>query len=187
MPWRANPYWLLKQLSNIISGDISITPSGVVTVTKVNGHNPIAVADGGTGRSALSTFTTTTGNPTGVTGTTPLMLGMGSVFKFTPNGTSAVISISGQLTNSTANGGTFATLRYGTGVAPVNGAAATGTNTVTQATSTSPVNVIFPAMLIAAISGLTPGVQIWFDLSLQALVGGTLSGFVNPSATAWDL
>jgi hypothetical protein len=97
-----------------------------------------------------------------VTGATAKMFGVGQLF--TPTATGKVlVMLNTQLQTS---GGFVAqmTLRYGTGAAPANGAAAAGTNvgnvyqTIAGATSDG-------VTLCAIITGLTVGVQYWFDFS----------------------
>ena len=71
--------------------------------------------------------------------------------------------------NFTANSTVFSqiSLRYGTGAAPSNGAALTGT-----VVGSSPGAVLslaagsFPYAKTVVITGLTPGTAYWFDLSL---------------------
>lgn len=59
-------------------------------------------------------------------------------------------------------------LRYGTGTPPSAGAAATGTVATTAYQLRNPTaNTRIHLALSAIVKGLTPGVQYWFDISIQ--------------------
>jgi hypothetical protein len=63
-------------------------------------------------------------------------------------------------------------LRYGTGTAPLNGAALTGT-------AASPNGIVvtgtYGLTLTGLLTGLTIGVPIWLDASLTSAAGGSVS------------
>jgi hypothetical protein len=89
-----------------------------------------------------------------------------------------LVIISGNLTNSTAAAGDGAKvqIRYGTGAAPTNGAALTGTaigNQVSMLLERSTASDPFPFSIQAIISGLTVATAYWLDASLAAITGGT--------------
>jgi hypothetical protein len=115
-------------------------------------------------------------NPTGTTSTTQVMMGLGQAgtpWVFTPLGTGIVeIILDGYFLNSTAVadaaviGG-----RYGTGTAPINGAAVSGTsfggNPTLQAASVSRPS----AFSFVARVTMTAGTQYWIDVALAVLSG----------------
>jgi hypothetical protein len=112
--------------------------------------------------------------PTGTTNTTGLMMGLAAAI--TPNKSGdLLIVISGTIFNATAiaDGGKVQ-IRYGTGTAPVNAAALTGTAVGGQPqfiASTTAEKSIFSVNAI--VTGLTTGVAYWVDLALAAITGGT--------------
>jgi hypothetical protein len=86
-----------------------------------------------------------------------------------------LIQISGDIANATAIAdGAAVQIRYGSGSAPANGAALTGTavgGLVKYVTATTAAKV--PFSLQGIVSGLTLGTAYWVDLSLQNITGGT--------------
>jgi len=114
-------------------------------------------------------------NPAGTTSTTPVMMGLG--ISFTPLYSGRVkIIIAGEASNNTASDGFSISAAYGTGAAPANGAAATGTvvgNSVSGASAAA--NALLPFSIVAVITGLTVGTAIWLDMQLSAVTGGTAS------------
>jgi hypothetical protein len=117
----------------------------------------------------------TPSNPTGTTDTTGKMMGLaGSI---TPKGTRIIVVISGTQDNDTnTNGrGVKAKIRYGTGTAPTNGAALTGTAVGNEPQNVN-VNSVHPRTGFtcnAVITGLTADTTYWLDLGVAAIVAGT--------------
>lgn len=116
----------------------------------------------------------TPANPTGTSSTTGVMMGLaGSI---TPSRSGKVlIQVSGDIFNATAiaDGGK-AQIRWGTGSAPTNGAALTGTTAgglVQYIAATTAEKA--PFSLNAVVTGLTLGTAVWIDLGLAAITGGT--------------
>lgn len=119
-------------------------------------------------------ITVTQGGVKTTASTVAVMAGYG--FAFTPTSTGKVkIKISGICTNATAADGITLQGAYGTGVAPVNGAAATGTLFGNQYLH----NVFTAAsgweefVCVDEITGLTVGTTYWIDLQVNANTGGT--------------
>lgn len=116
------------------------------------------------------------GNPTGTTSTTAVMMGLGVTITPATNGRLLII-ISGNGTNTVVASGGHPQIYYGTGTAPVNGAAVTGTAAGSlpifyNVSGTAPfepftVNAITPA--------LTVGTTYWIDLGLFVATSGTAS------------
>lgn len=123
-------------------------------------------------------------NPTGTTSATAVQMGLaGSI---TPAVSGKVqFTISGDVWNDTTGSGAALHIRYGTGSAPANGAAFTGT-----ACSASPrMNVApagnskFPFSVQCIATGLTVGTAYWIDLGLAAITSGTAAvGDISISA-----
>ncbi len=117
----------------------------------------------------------TPANPAGTTSTTPVMMGL--AISFTPMHSGRVkIIISGEASNNTLNDGFIVYAAYGTGDAPANGDAATGTTVGNYVTSSAlSANELKPFTIIGIVTGLTVGTAIWIDLELGAVRGGTAS------------
>lgn len=110
------------------------------------------------------------------TSATEVMAGYG--LAFTPSKTGKVIIlVKAVVYNATAGDGLdIPGFRYGTGTAPTNGAAATGTNIFKQilrytAIPTGSNNE--PLGFGVYVTGLTLNTAYWFDLSFNVVTGGT--------------
>ncbi len=114
-------------------------------------------------------------NPTGTTSTTAVMMGLAGAF--TPKSTGRVlIMLSGDIKNSTSTDGATVQLAYGTGAAPANAAAATGTTVGGKPAFVAAANnQTVPFSVQAVVSGLTLGTAIWIDAQVAAVTGGTAS------------
>lgn len=116
-------------------------------------------------------------NPTGTTSLTAVMMGLGGAASITPTRTGRIqFFISGQMVNNTNNDGATVQLRYGTGAAPANGVAVTGTQAGNSQTFTAAAaNGSSGFSICPIVSGLTIGTPYWFDAALNAVTGGTAS------------
>ena len=123
------------------------------------------------------TATSNNANPAATTSTTGVMMGL--AVAITPRVTGKlIIFVSGQGDQGTGDNGFKYDIRYGTGTAPTNGAALTGTQVggvvtgqVVGSTSTTDVPTL-PFAHQGIVSGLTVGTAYWIDISFGA-VGGT--------------
>lgn len=120
---------------------------------------------------------TGTASPTGTTSTTGVMMGLAGAI--TPRvGGRVLIIVTGVAANNTIADGASIQIRYGTGTAPTNGAALTGStlgllkNFVAE---TAAGKNGFGASYV--VTGLTVGTAYWIDLSLKAVTGGTATIF----------
>lgn len=119
--------------------------------------------------SGLSTAYTTTS-------TTAVMAGLG--FTFTPVKKSGIVKITldAVVSNSTADDGAQVQIAYGTGSAPAQGAAATGTAVgIAAKFESAAAGAPGTVSTSAVVTGLTPGTTYWFDLQVAAITGGTAS------------
>lgn len=143
-----------------VSGTCTITTTGTCTVAQSLTN---------------ATLNGQPGNPTGTTSGTGVMMGLGvTTCRITPVYSSRVFAvIDGSVLNSTVGALASFNVRFGTGAGPANGAAASGT-AVTASTSTGNGGAVYQSGFSksAVITGLTPGVAIWLDVSL-ASSGGT--------------
>jgi len=116
-------------------------------------------------------------DPATTTSTVGVMMGLaGSI---TPVSTGNVmVIISGDYDNATGDNGCAVQMRTGTGVAPANAAALTGTArggllTMNVTASTGAATNRIPFTCNCLITGLTLNTAIWIDIGLAAVVGGT--------------
>jgi hypothetical protein len=104
------------------------------------------------------------------------MMGLGVGHIFTPTATGKVwAGFDGTLANTTGLKKAFATMYYGTGTPPVNGAATVGTviGGTAAALATDPTAVTaFCVKGLIAPSGMQVGTNYWFDLGLKTDAGG---------------
>lgn len=126
-----------------------------------------------TPRTPTQIVTAAPANPTGTTSLTQVMSGL-AVY-FTPRITGRVqVTVQLQGGNNTLADGALAQVRHGTGTAPTNGAAATGTADGKSQQNISPAAAnILPINLDVEIEGLVLGTTYWFDLGQAAITGGT--------------
>jgi hypothetical protein len=130
-------------------------------------------------------------NPTGTTSTTGVHAGLAVAFTPKTSGV-ALIIISGQGTNGNGDNGYKGAIRYGTGAAPANGAALTGTQVggtiggscVVSSSATG--TVVNPFSRQAIVTGLTIGTAYWIDLEQAAVTGGTAT-FTNVNVSVIEL
>ncbi len=115
----------------------------------------------------------TPANPTGTTSMVGVMMGLAGTF--TPATTGRMqITITGNASSNTNNGGATFQIRTGTGAAPANAAALTGTaRGVANSAESSSSSDFLPFCAQAIVSSLTLGTAYWIDLSLAAATGGT--------------
>ncbi len=126
--------------------------------------------------SASATAQSTPADPANTTSTSGAMAGLAG--SFTPTATGKVlILISGDIRNSGNNDGAKAQIRYGTGAAPSNAAALTGSAVggAVQYLNTSNNTVRTPFALNAVVTGLTIGTAYWLDIGQYAVTAGTAS------------
>lgn len=126
----------------------------------------------------FSTAAVTPSNPTSTSSGTGVMMGLGSTCTITPgyNGR-VVVTFTGSGAVTVATAAFNYQIRSGTGAAPSNGAALTGTTRGGLGSGWSAVaNSVTPFAISWIVTGLTPGTAVWFDLSLAVSTGtGTLS------------
>lgn len=117
-----------------------------------------------------ATVQATPANPTGTASTSQVMMGVGGTCKLTPvySGRIKLDFHIGVANGAVANASTM-TAKFGTGVAPANGVAVTGTSVGTNMVVSSP-GASFQANAVVGgiITGLTPGTAYWFDVALSA-------------------
>jgi hypothetical protein len=106
----------------------------------------------------------------------------------TPQGSTRIFVIfTGNVRNTANNAGANIILRYGTGTAPINGAAQTGTQASGPLgfTAAAPGQQV-PFAAQSLIGSLTIGTTYWIDLSLNVVTGGTAS-ITQVSCSAFEV
>jgi hypothetical protein len=107
----------------------------------------------------------TPASPTGAA--TAKMMGLAVAFTPSHSGIAQVI-VSGYIKNDTADAISIALLKRGTGTAPVNGAASTGTSVGVATSATHyDVNARVPFTLMGIATSLVIGTPYWFDVVLS--------------------
>ena len=160
-------------------GAVVTTSGGQTSVASAGTAGQVLTSNGGSavpsfqpppGAGAFTNFDGTQINPTGTSAASPgVMMGLG--YTITPSHTGNVtFRIGGTIVNTgSPSAFCIAQLRYGTGTAPVNGAAATGTvvgphNAAIQSVTNLNVG--------GNVSNLTYGTTYWFDMSVYSSSGG---------------
>lgn len=111
------------------------------------------------------------GSPIGTTSFLPVMMGLGAMCQITPTNSGVVsFKLIGVIVNYDKGDGATVRMRYGTGVAPVNGSYDTGTPTI--ATVSTIGNLVTLYNIKDKAKGLTLGTTYWFDAALNADYGG---------------
>lgn len=174
----ADPHagYLLESLfdaaGDLIQGSADNTPAKLTLGTAGQYVVPIAGALAWRTPASAQSFPS---NPAATTSLTGVMMGLAGAFTPAFSGR-VLIFVTGTGANSTANDGLTVAGRYGTGTAPVNAAANTGTSFGNGQTIDSPANAArSPFALIGVITGLAVGTAHWVDVLLTALTGGTAS------------
>jgi hypothetical protein len=134
-------------------------------------------------------FQTALVTPAGTTSTVGVMAGIalsnGSVITPLKSGLLCVTA-SGSLTNNDPTGGAYVQLRYGTGTAPANGAALTGTAIGPIASRSVIGTAGYVPFSMGLVILLPVAVSYWFDLSQTAVTAGTAS-MANVGIASFEL
>jgi hypothetical protein len=122
------------------------------------------------------------------------MMGLGSSAqptpaKITPSATGKIfIQITGVIAVDTAGGAWAASLRWGTGTAPNNGAVASGSVLGPQAALTgNNANAWTPFSLCGLLTGKAIGTPLWIDMSLDVGNAGATATATGVAVTAVEL
>jgi len=130
-------------------------------------------------------------DPTVTTSATGVMMGLAGTITPTRSG-KVLVTISGDMDNSGSGNAVTAQIRTGTGAAPANGAALTGTTRSANIRGENPIVTLanplcrFPFSIQAYVSGLTLNTAVWLDLGVSAQGGGN-ARVRNLTVTAIEL
>lgn len=153
---------------------VGYTQSGLLARWPTNGSPALVAFSIGGGRTPPNyVYAATPSDPSATTSTTGVMMGLAGAF--TPTNTGRVLFIvTGDYQSSVPlTDGVTMGIRYGTGAAPANGAAPAGTNCGAANGQTNGSGYQMPFAVQCEVVNLTVGTPYWFDIALQALVGGT--------------
>ena len=164
--------------------------SGAVTVTvpAVAGSTAIKLTHGATGQTSVAA-------PTAPASTSAFaMQGLAGAITPASSGNILVL-ISGTIVDpsgTAAGNGIQFQASFGTGTAPVNAAALTGTQIGTVQKYTSPTTVVaadvnVPFSMQAVVTGLTLGTTYWLDLAAESIAVASSMGLANISVSAIEL
>lgn len=168
--------------------------TGIVVSSSVTGTTQTA-GDNSTKISTTAYVDNTAGNvyqnalggisPTGSSANPGVMMGISA--PLTPRSTGKIlVNISGFM-SSNGTGGVVAQIRYGTGTAPVNGAAAAGTAIgAQQQYNPSITNARVPFALTGIITGLTLATAIWVDTQVGN-AGANTASITNVSVSLMEV
>lgn len=165
--------WAAAGTGTVTSAQISAGAG--ISVATTSGANPCVTSCNLTVAQSLTNtiLDANPADPASTTSTTGVMMGLGTTCKLTPSYSTRVhITVDGVL-SATATARVFAIGKFGTGTAPINGAAFSGTTFGgTRAVS---IGATFtdgiPFSTSAVITGLTPATAYWFDIDLSGTSG----------------
>lgn len=182
----------IKSNANITFSSPTLTLGGtsatIVMTGSSTGTNTLAIANA-SGTSYVNTLPAITGTlalvpavtnsfndvsmtVAGTAATTNRMCGFGGSWKITPTAYGIVKLLFTGFTTQTSSANTSVyQIRYGTGTAPVNNAAVTGTTVgplVAVTNTSNPVNSKIPFSVGTVIRGLTVGTAYWFDFGYNS-------------------
>lgn len=178
------PITFVTQSGNAVASSNIVNVFGAGASTTSALGNTITITTSGTALGAASVIGTSA-SPANTSSASPVMLGLGSAWTITPLlFTKVMIWVDGLVANNSGSAATPIQLAYGTGVAPVNGAAATGTTLGLQTSAfVGATTSYFSRHYI--ITGLSTGTPYWFDIQFDG--GGHTGTISNVTFTAQEL
>ena len=156
------------ETKSVLGGTLQLSHYGAGTLLTDASGNVTA------GAAVLPAYTTTgaVASPTGTASTSFIMMGLGSLAAITPTTTGRVLVIAtGGVFSATAGAAAdavFAIISRGTGTAPANGTAFSGTQiSATEQYTLNGTNFVEAFSINAIVTGLSVGVATWFDLAIK--------------------
>jgi hypothetical protein len=174
-------------------------PVGLVGAAALS--NPVTIAQGGSGKTtAAAAFnalnpnaapvTFQPGAPSTTVSTTQVMMGLGATVTYTPSGSGLTeVVFTAAVRTQTAQQPVTVGGRYGTGVAPTNGTAVTGTvfgPAIDPALSGSGAGN-YTTFAVSEVLTLTPGTAYWFDAAIATGLAADAAGMANVSVSIFEL
>lgn len=148
----------------------------------------VALAEDLMPRNSGATLAVSPSDPASTVSTTGVMMGLGATCALTPNLATRVKAEFIGLLNSLGGNTSRAKLYYGTGTAPTNGAAITGTQAGNSASIAGGgvTNLSSMFMVSSIITGLTPGTAYWFDIVLNTSNAASAASIANITSNAFE-
>jgi hypothetical protein len=141
----------------------------------------------GTETNNKASTTSTPANPSAITSPAIEMLGLAGAIDPIVTGR-VYLSVTGVVNNNVSGASANMQCRYGTGAAPANAAAATGTqigatlNFLSASSTTEKV----PFTCAGVVTGLALGTQIWIDLGVDETSGADNVTITAPTVAAFE-
>lgn len=160
-------------LTSITTGDLLYgSASNVISKLGIGATNSyLTVISGAPAWTALATASSTPSDQTAINSATELMLGLAGSITPTASG-KIMVTICGDIINGTTTALGTIRIHYGTGTAPVNAAATTGTSIGNiQVCRCASSNQRQGFSITAIATGLTPSTAYWIDLGVFASAG----------------
>jgi hypothetical protein len=166
----------------------SVDAGGSTSITNGTSNGLLFDKAGKVSAAVPATLQANPTNPASTTSTTGVMMGLGSSCHMTPAFSGRVkVEFLGIAVSSIGNTTTL-TVRYGTGTAPSNGGAVTGTQigSILQIAGQSGASLAPPFANGGVITGLTAGTAYWFDLELSTSSASTSAQAIGLSCSAFE-
>lgn len=157
-------YTFLYNLWNVLGGASGLAKTGVVYF---DGQGLVAT------QALAANFGSQ--NPVGTTSSTLVMMGLASGLSNTfsvQTSSNVLITVCGEVANSTGTHGATVSLRYDNSTAPAHGSTVTGNEIGVQTVSNVNAAAKIPFSIIGLVQ-LDPGSTYWIDVALSANGGGT--------------
>ncbi len=166
-------------------GSLLLRSNGTIYVNTNTKASPTWSVIGSTASASLPAVlaNVTTAAPTLTASATYVHMGLGATASITPVLAGRIaFTISGDIASTNGNSATTQ-LSFGTGTAPTNGTAFTGTQVGSQVVQTALTGyLVTPFSLTAVVTGLTVGTAYWLDLVLKSSSGNATVTTVSVSA-----
>jgi hypothetical protein len=178
-----------------VPADLMLSADGTYRQIDVGHPRPGTIlpsVNGGSGRSTTpaTPLNNLPNNPSATSSTTKVTMGLGSAWAYIPSSSGYVhVVIVGQLATATAAAAATVGARYGTGGAPTNGTADTGTAFGSKADFTitgTGIGLATPFAFTATLT-LTAGTAYWFDVSVSTSNASDAASVSNLSISAYEL
>jgi len=167
------------------------TNIGPVLVTGTPVAGSLTAATSGTAAKwSAAPVTAKPANPAATASATLVMMGAGSTAAYTATASGIVyVTVTGTATTATAAVNLTLGGRFGTGTAPVNGAAVTGTRFggAADISPTPPALGVGVPFALTDVVTLTAGQANWFDIALLTSVGADVASVANLSFSFSEL
>ena len=173
-------------LANFTGSSTTPTANTVPSCSATGAYLKYTSASGFTCVTPMTPVSVKPSNPTATSSATLVMAGIGGTAAFTPAGTGRVmVEVTGQCWLATAATTCAVQAAYGTGGAPSNGAAATGTvcgTAYSMTPSSTGAGKALPFTASCILTGLTLATAYWVDLQFDTGNASDAAALVNLNA-----